>query len=137
VIAETGISKKSPILRVTDSMEADSELITIVEGPPPEFKSASEVWVLSLIEASRPYHVSLCQVRSFNGRMLLGRCQRAWRKGRPIRLDFPTMSGLRRQLEIVAARYEQLPEGDMLNLWVRHQPDDLENVAPRGDSDAP
>ncbi len=114
-------------------MEADTEVITIVEGPPPEFKSANDVWVLSLIEAAKPYSVSLCQVRSFNGRTLLERCQRAWGRGRPIRLDFPTLSGLRRQLEIVAARYERLPEGDLLNLWVRHQPEDLEDVAPRGD----
>jgi hypothetical protein len=114
-------------------MEADAELITIIEGPPPEFKGAREAWLLSLTESPRAYSVSLCQVRSFNGLKLLERCRRAWKSGRETRLDFPTMSGLRRQLEIVAARYERLPEGDLLNLWVRHLPADLEDVAPRGD----
>jgi hypothetical protein len=114
-------------------MEADPELITIIEGPPPEFKVVNEAWLFSLIESPRPYSVSLCQVRSFNGSKLLERCQRAWQSGRTTRLDFPTMSGLRRQLEIVAARYEKLAEGDLLNLWVRHLPADLEDVAPRGD----
>jgi hypothetical protein len=114
-------------------MEAEPELITIIEGPPPEFKSANEAWLYSLVESPRPYSVSLCQVRSLDGRKLLERCQRAWQSGRATRLDFPTMSGLRRQLEIVAARYEKLPEGDLLNLWVRHQAADLEDVSPRGD----
>ncbi len=70
--------------------------------------------------------------------MLLERCQRAWGAQKPIRLDFPTMSGLRKQLEIIAARYEQLPEGDMLNLWVRHTPQDIADNTPRreeGDSE--
>lgn len=118
---------------LTGTMQADPELITIIEGPPPEFKRADEVWLYSLVESWIPFSVSLCQVRSFNGEKLLERCQRAWQSGRATRLDFPTMSGLRRQLEIVAARFEKLPEGDLLNLWVRHQPSDLEDVAPRGD----
>ncbi len=117
-------------------MEADPELITIIEGPPPEFKMVAEPWTLSLVEGNRPFAVSLCQVRSFKGQSLLERCQRAWVRRRPIYLDFPTMSGLRRKLEIVAARFEKLPEGDLLNLWVRHQPEDTEDVGPRGDDDA-
>ncbi|HZQ06407.1 MAG TPA: hypothetical protein VFD70_07480 [Anaerolineae bacterium] len=112
-------------------MTPDPELITIVEGPPPEFKTVDEAWMYSLLESARPYFISLCQVRSFKGQVLMERCQRAWSSQRPIRLDFPTMSGLRKQLEIVAARYEQLPEGDLLNLWVRHQPQDIEDNMPR------
>lgn len=110
-------------------MEAEPELITIVEGPPPEFKSVDEVWMFSLLEAARPYMISLCQVRSFKGQVLMERCQRAWSSQRPIRLDFPTLSGLRKQLEIVAARHDKLPEGDLLNLWVRHQPHDISDNA--------
>lgn len=117
-------------------MEAEPELITIVEGPPPEFKAADEVWMYSLLEASRPYLISLCQVRSLKGQVLMERCQRAWSSQRPIRLDFPTLSGLRKQLEIVAARHDKLPEGDLLNLWVRHQPQDIaDNALDRPDED--
>jgi hypothetical protein len=118
-------------------MEADPELITIVEGPPPEFKTVDDAWMYSLLESSRPYYVALCQVRSFKGQTLLERCQRAWSSQRPIRLDFPTLSGLRKQLEIVAARYEKLPEGDLLNLWVRHTPQDIaDNLPDRDEGDA-
>ena len=113
----------------------DPELITIIEGPPPEFKTVDEAWTISLIESARPFFISHCQVRSFNGQILLERCQRAWQRQRPIRLDFPTMSGLRRQLEIVAARFEKLPDGDLLNLWVRHQPNEIDDTAPRRDAD--
>ncbi len=116
-------------------MEAEPELITIVEGPPPEFKATDEVWMYSLLEASRPYMISLCQVRSLKGQVLMERCQRAWSSQRPIRLDFPTMSGLRKQLEIIAARHDKLPEGDLLNLWVRHQPQDIADNTPRRDDE--
>ncbi len=107
-------------------MEPEPELITIVEGPPPEFTSVDDAWAYSLLDTAQPYAVSRCQVRSLSGRALLERCQRAWANGRPIRLDFPTMSGLRRQLEIVSARFDRLAEGDLLNLWVRHRLDEIE-----------
>ncbi len=116
-------------------METEPELITIIEGPPPDFRMAAEPWALSMLEADKPFYVSLCQVRSFKGQALLERCRRAWSSQRPIYLDFPTMSGIRRKLEIVAARFEQLPEGDMLNLWVRHEPGDLEEMAPPSDAE--
>ncbi len=111
----------------------EPESITIIEGPPPEFKDAEQVWTLSLVEALTPYEVSLTQVRSFKGQALMDRCHNAWKSHRSIYLDFPTYSGLRRRFEIIAAKYDQLPEGDLLNLWVRHRPDEIEDVAPRGD----
>lgn len=117
-------------------MEAEPELITIVEGPPPEFKTVDDGWMYSLLESSHPYFISLCQVRSLKGQQLLERCQRAWSAQRPIRLDFPTLTGFRKQLEIIAARYEPLPEGDLLNLWVRHTPRDIADNTPRGEDDA-
>lgn len=116
-------------------MDTEPELITIVEGPPPDFKPAEEAWTYSLLESTKPYFVALCQVRSLKGQVLMERCQRAWASHRAIRLDYPTMSGLRRQLEIIAARFEHLPEGDLLNLWVRHQPSDIEDSRPTGEEE--
>ena len=114
-------------------METEPELITIVEGPPPQFNRVEDSWAYSLVETTWISFVSQCQVRSLNGRALLERCQRAWASQRAIRLDFPTMSGLRRQLEIIAARYEKLAEGDLLHLWVRHHLGETEDAAPPGD----
>jgi hypothetical protein len=118
-------------------MTPDPELITIVEGPPPEFRPTEDAWAFSLLDSARPFMVSICQVRSFKGQALQERCQRAWAGQRPIRLDFPTMSGLRKQLEIISARYEKLPEGDLLNLWVRHMPHEIEDPRAREDDEPP
>ena len=120
-----------PLAEFQTLMEADPELITIVEGPPPEFRTVNDEWMYSLLDSARPFFISLCQVRSLKGQILMERCQRTWHAQRSIHLDFPTMSGLRKQLEIVAAKYEALPEGDLLNLWVRHQPQDIQDNMPR------
>jgi hypothetical protein len=116
-------------------MEKEPASITIIEGPPPDFKGAPENWTQSQLESARAYSVSRCQVRSFNGQALLDRCRRAWSEHNSIYLDFPTYSGLRRRLEIVAAQFEHLPEGDMLNLWVRHLPEQIQDAGPGQGSD--
>ena len=70
--------------------------------------------------------------RRNNGEVLVERCRQAWQEGRPARLDFPQPDGARAELEIIAARSEQVPEVQKLILWVRVkdfeevQEDDLE-----------
>lgn len=98
---------------------AEPELITIVEGPTPEFHVATDPWAFSVLEGQSPYIAVTCQVRSFNGQKLMERCQRAWNTLRPIRLDFRQMDGLRRQVDIIGARLEKIEGVDVLNLWVR------------------
>ncbi len=97
----------------------EPELITIVEGPTPEFHVVTDPWTFSVLEGNSAYVAAACQVRSFNGQKLLDRCQRAWTTQRSIRLDFREMDGLRRQVEIVGARLEKIEQMDVLNLWVR------------------
>lgn len=98
----------------------EPELITIVEGPTPEFHLVADPWAFSILEGAAPYLPAACQVRSFNGNQLLERCQRAWSTHRPILLDYRQMDGLRRTVEIVGARLEKIEGIDVLNLWVRH-----------------
>jgi hypothetical protein len=100
-------------------MEPEPEVITIIEGPAPEFRVVGEAWALSVLESGSPYVAAACQVRSFNGQKLIERCQRAWTSQRPIRLDFRQMDGLRRQVDIVGARLDKVEGVDVLNLWVR------------------
>ena len=95
----------------------EPELITIIEGPPPEFVLSQEVWPQSMWEGSTPRSLAVCQMRTFSGPSMLERCTRAWHEGRPVRLDFPQMDGLRRQVDVIAARAENVPEGDVLYLW--------------------
>jgi hypothetical protein len=113
----------------------EPELITIIEGPPPEIQLSQEMWSYSLWEGQIPKSLGVCQMRTFNGQAMLDRCRRAWQEGRSVRLDFPERDGLRRQVDVTAARTDQVPEGDLLYLWlvmplVEHQieiePDDDE-----------
>jgi hypothetical protein len=107
----------------TESNEA--AYITIVEGPPPEFRAANHPWTASLAEGPDWTAVASCEMRTFNGQDLVERCRGAWRDGRPARLDYPVQmmayappSG-RAEVEIVAARWRDVPEGQVLTLWVR------------------
>jgi len=99
--------------------------ITIVEGPPPRFKPADQLWVASLAEGSVPTVVASCDMRTFNGPGLVERCRRAWAEGRPARLNYPVRhapyapASTRAEIEIVAARWSQVQEGQVLTLWVR------------------
>jgi len=97
----------------------EPETITIVEGPPPEFKQVPDVWPLSILEDRQPSRPAYVQMRTFSGPKLLERCQRAWREDRPVKLDFPDEAGLRRQINIVAARWTEVEEGHVLHLWVQ------------------
>ena len=96
----------------------EPELITIVEGPPPDFHMVGEAWAFSLWEGRAPQAVALTQMRTFDGAAMLDRCLRAWSASRPVMLDFPQMDGLRRKVEVLAARATSVEEGDVLNLWV-------------------
>ncbi len=98
---------------------AEPELITIIEGPTPEFHVVADPWAFSVLEGQSAYVAAACQVRSFNGQKLMDRCQRAWQTQRPIRLDFRQMDGLRRQVDIIGARLEKVEDVDVLYLWVR------------------
>jgi hypothetical protein len=97
---------------------SDPELITIIEGPPPEFVLAQDVWSASAWEGTRPRSVGMCQMRTFNSAALMERCTRAWQEGRSVNLDFPQMDGLRQRVEVLAAKPGRVEEGDLLYLWV-------------------
>ena len=103
----------------------EPELITIVEGPPPEFQLVNELWPFSLWEGRLPQSVGYVQMRTFSGPSMVDRCTRAWDQARPVMLDFPQMDGLRRRVEVLAARATTLEQGDVLNLWVALPADEV------------
>jgi hypothetical protein len=97
----------------------EPEFITIVEGPPPTFQPAQETWVHSLSGGVVAHEITTCQTRTLKCTALSERCRRAWQAGRPVLLDFPDEIGLRRQLEVIAIRCKELPEGTLLHVWTR------------------
>lgn len=104
----------------------DAAYITIVEGPPPEFTEVDTYWTASLAEGRSRSIVAMCETRTFNGQALVERCRQAWEEGRFARLDFPRPDGGRAEAEIIAARWEQVSEGQKLILWVKLE--DLQEI---------
>ncbi len=102
--------------RMTDS---EPEYITIVEGPEPDFEPHNDSWALSVLEGAKYIGLERCLVRTFNGPAMVDRCRNAWAENRPVLLDYPNRLGLRRQVAVAAARWEEVPDGMLLHLWVR------------------
>lgn len=100
--------------------------ITIIEGPPPTFDYANDPWLFGLMEGPSPYRVARCTLRTFNGPALVERCYRAWRDGNKIELEFRDESGLTRTAPIVAARWTEVEEGQVLIVWVRLHESEVE-----------
>ena len=108
-----------------DSDRNETAYITIVEGPPPEFRAVSHPWTASLAEGPAWTFVASCEMRTSNGQGLVGRCRAAWDQGRPARLDYPVQTAsyapksARAEVEIIAARWRRVEEGQILTLWIR------------------
>lgn len=100
--------------------------ITIIEGPPPTFEAVTEGWVQGLNESPNLADMAITRLRTFNGPALVERCHRAWRNGQNITLEFRSEDGLEREAPIVAARYVEMDEGQMLLLWVRITDEEVE-----------
>ncbi len=102
------------------------EKITIIEGPPPTFEAATEPWLYGLVEGPAPSRVALCRLRTFNGPALVERCFRAWTNGQTAALEFRSEDGLTQQARIVAARWAEVEDGQVLLLWVGLDESDIE-----------
>lgn len=96
-----------------------SEKITIIEGPPPTFELVGDAWLTGLSEGPVPSNVALCRVRTGNGPALVERCYRAWRENESIQLEYRTEDGMTSEATILAVRWVEMSEGDVLMLWVR------------------
>jgi hypothetical protein len=100
--------------------------ITIIEGPPPTFEAVNDGWVLGLNESPTLADVAITRLRTFNGPALVERCHRSWRNQQSIHLEFRTPDGFEHEAPIVAARYVEIDEGQLLLLWVRLNDEEVE-----------
>lgn len=103
----------------------EPEYITIVEGPTPEFRPTTEFSVFSVLEGPQDAFTTFCEMRTMNGADIMARCKDAWKDGRPVRLDYPDEMRMRKELDVVALRLEEVDEGTVLQLWVRQPLDEL------------
>jgi hypothetical protein len=107
--------------------------ITIIEGPPPTFEAIDDGWALGLNEGPSLYDLALTRLRTFNGRELVERCYRAWHNRDPIYLHYRNQIGLEEKAPIMAARAVDTNDGQVLLLWIRREPDDIDIELDLGD----
>lgn len=114
----------------------EPELITIIEGPTPEFRPTPQDWVQSIHEGPEDAIVAVCQLRTGNGEDILQRCKNAWKDGRKVKLDFPDELRLRQRVDVVSLRLTQVDEGPLLHIWVSLPlAEFVEEIADDGDED--
>ena len=101
--------------------------ITIIEGPPPVFEDIEDGWALGLNEGPAIYDLALTRLRTFNGPALVERCHRAWNNQNTINLHYRNDMGLEETAPIMAVRSIDTNDGQMLLLWCRRKPDELED----------
>lgn len=107
------------------TMDEDQK-ITIIEGPTPTFELPNQGWAYGVSDSSTLAGMALTKLRTANGSLLVERCYKAWQKQESINLEFRSPDGLHQKAQIVAARNTQVPEGDVLVLWVRLPAENLE-----------
>ncbi|NLW72497.1 MAG: hypothetical protein GXY37_06410 [Chloroflexi bacterium] len=103
--------------------------ITIIEGPTPVFEpiypssglDQSRAWTAGILEGPFLYDMAFTTLRTFNGQLLLNRCQNAWEAKQTMFLVYKDRVGLTKQTPIVAARAMTTEEGEVLLLWVRRE----------------
>ncbi|MCI0397561.1 MAG: hypothetical protein L0332_16910 [Chloroflexi bacterium] len=98
--------------------DPEPELITIVEGPTPEFRPSPHLSFQSIYEGPEDSEIAMCELRTLKGDSILKRCRDAWKEGRPVKLDYPDHLRLRQQVDVVAMRLHELEEGPLLVLWI-------------------
>jgi hypothetical protein len=115
----------------------EPELITIVEGPTPDFRLSNQLWLYSVMEGPEDTSVLMCELRTMNGDAILARCQAAWKEGRPVKLEYLDEMRSRQEVDVVALRLYEVPEGKVLNVWVRHPlvAEEIEEELDEGDDD--
>ncbi len=109
--------------------------ITIIEGPPPVFEPIEDGWALGLNESPALYDMAMTRLRTFNGPALVERCHRAWHNRVSINLHYRNDMGLEETSPILAARSVETDDGQVLMLWCRRIPDDIEEELDFGDEE--
>ncbi|MDY6872668.1 MAG: hypothetical protein SVR81_01700 [Chloroflexota bacterium] len=108
--------------------------ITIIEGPTPNFDSVEtdlvigmNGWTGGLSEGPYLYDTARTVVRTLNGKALLERCHNAWAHQATMFLEYRDPIGMTKEIPIVAARTVESEHGEILVLWVRRDPEEIED----------
>jgi hypothetical protein len=116
-------------------IENEPELITILEGPTPDFRPSPYLWFQSVYEGPEDADIVMCEMRTLNGEDIVKRCRKAWAEGRLVQLDYPDYLRMRQQLNVVAMRLREVEEGLVLLLWLQQPFGEFEGEEFDGEED--
>jgi hypothetical protein len=97
----------------------EPELISIIEGPPPQFQFEDDQSTLLFQDTTGPFEIARCDTRTFSGPKMIARCTNAWADHRSVMLEYKDLDGLKQRSEICGIRFDKLDEGTLLQIWVR------------------
>jgi hypothetical protein len=97
----------------------EPELISIIEGPPPQFQFEDDQSTLLFQDTTGPFEIARCDTRTFSGPKMMARCTNAWAERRSVMLEYKDLDGLKQRTEICGIRFDKLDEGTLLQIWVR------------------
>ena len=97
----------------------EPELISNIEGPPPQFQFEDDQSTLLFQDTTGPFEIARCDTRTFSGPKMMARCHKAWGERRSVMLEYKDLDGLKQRTEICGIRFDKLDEGTLLQIWVR------------------
>ena len=97
---------------------SEPELISIIEGPTPDFLPTGHGSLHSIYEGPIEMATAVCELRTNTGPAIIDRCTAAWREQRLVKLEFPDEARMPQLLDVVSMQLRERDEGEILMLWV-------------------
>lgn len=96
----------------------EPELISIIEGPTPDFLPTRHGSLHSIYEGPNELATAVCELRTNTGPAIIDRCTAAWREQRPVKLEFPDEFRMTQMIDVISMQLREREEGEILMLWV-------------------
>jgi len=97
---------------------SEPELISIIEGPTPNFLPTGHGSLHSIYEGPIEMATAVCELRTNTGPSIIDRCTAAWREQRIVKLEFPDEARMPQLIDVVSMQLRERDEGEVLMLWV-------------------
>ncbi len=97
---------------------SEPELISIIEGPTPDFTLTGHGSLQSIYEGPIELATAVCELRTNTGPAIIDRCTEAWQERRAVKLEFPDETRTPQLIDVVSMQLHEREEGEVLMLWV-------------------
>ncbi len=104
--------------KMTKETMSEPELISIIEGPTPDFLTNGHGSLQSIYEGPIEMATAVCELRTNTGPAIIDRCTAAWREQRLVKLEFPDEARMPQLIDVISMQLRERDEGEILMLWV-------------------